>query len=105
SSVLKERPEIARRMVQASLRGWADALKDPDEAVRIVLKHDSSRTLDPAHQRAQMKEVARLVGLGNQKLGSHSREEVERVIAVLAKNKQVARPLAAGDVYSNVLLP
>jgi len=103
-ALLKERPDLARRMVRASLRGWADALKDPEEAVRIVLKRDRTGKLDPQHQRFQMKDVARLVAVGGRALGAHSRQDVDRVMAILEKNKLIARALPHADVYTNDLL-
>jgi NitT/TauT family transport system substrate-binding protein len=103
-ALLKERPDLARRMVRASLRGWADALKDPEGAVRIVLKHDRSGNLDPAHQRFQMAEVARLVRVGGRALGAHSAQDVDRVAGILANNGLIARAPRHEDIYTNDLL-
>jgi NitT/TauT family transport system substrate-binding protein len=104
-ALLKDRPELVRRMVKASLRGWRDAVDDPEAAVRIVMKHDRTGTLELEHQRAQMKEVARLVRVGNRVLGTHVAEEVDRVSAILAKNKLISRQLKADEVVTNAMLP
>jgi NitT/TauT family transport system substrate-binding protein len=35
---IKDRPDLVRKVVAASLKGWQDALKDPDAAVAAVKK-------------------------------------------------------------------
>jgi NitT/TauT family transport system substrate-binding protein len=104
-AVLEERPDLARRMVRATLRGWRDALNDPATAVRIVMQHDRSKKLDPEHQRDQMREVARLVQLRGRALGTHSAEDAGRTIGILAKGKLVSRRLADEEVFTNAFLP
>jgi NitT/TauT family transport system substrate-binding protein len=104
-ALVKDRPELARRMVRASLRGWRDALDDPDGAVRIVLRHDRTKKLEPVHQRDQMREVARLVQLRGRRLGEHSVDDAARTIEILAKGKLISRRLADDEVFTNVFLP
>jgi NitT/TauT family transport system substrate-binding protein len=104
-ALLKDRPELARGMVRASLRGWRDALDDPEAAVRIVLKHDRTKKLDAAHQRDQMREIARLAGLRGRKLGEHSAEDSARTVAILSKGRLISRALANDEVFTNALLP
>ena len=104
TALLKDRPDLVRRMVRASLRGWRDALEDPEAATRIVLKHDRTGKLDPDHQREQMKEVARLVRIGNRPLGTHVAEDVERVASILAKNKLISRRVPDGEIFTNAML-
>jgi len=103
-ALLKGRPDLARRMVRASLRGWADALRDQEGAVRIVMKHDRSGTLDLEHQRLQMADVARLVALNGRTLGEHRAQDVDRVAGILANFKLISHPPSHADVYTNDLL-
>jgi len=104
-SLLKDRPDLARRMVRATLRGWRDALSDPASAVRIVLQHDRTRKLEAQHQRDQMEEVSRLVQLRGRRLGEHSTDDAGRTIGILAKGGQISRRLADEEVFTNVFLP
>jgi NitT/TauT family transport system substrate-binding protein len=104
-ALVTDRPELARRMVRASLRGWRDALDDPDASVRIVLKHDRTKKLEAAHQRDQMREVSRLVSLRGRKLGEHSAEDSARTVAILAKGRLISRALANDEIFSNAFLP
>ena len=105
SVLLKENPDLVRRMVRATLRGWRDAIDNPEEAVSIVLKRDRTGKLEPDHQLAQMKEVSRLVRLGDRALGAHSTADVERVIGILARNKLLSRRLGFDEVVTNAFLP
>ena len=104
-AMVKDHRDLARRMVRATLQGWRDALNDPEEATRIVLKLDRTRKLDPDHQLAQMKDVSRLIRLGDHALGTHVKEDVERVVGLLAKNKMISRRLTDNEIYTNELLP
>jgi NitT/TauT family transport system substrate-binding protein len=104
-ALLKEKPELARRMVRASLRGWREALEDPEAAVRIVLKHDRTRKLEAEHQREQMREVSRLVRLRARKLGEHSAEDSARTLAILARGGLISRIPATDGIFTNALLP
>jgi NitT/TauT family transport system substrate-binding protein len=56
------RPDIVRRFLRASLRGWKDAATNQAEAVDAVLRRDP--TLDRGHQGVMMREVAKLLSWG-----------------------------------------
>src|SRR5580692_2155800 len=51
--MLAERPDVVRKFVAATLKGWADAIAAPDEAARSTLKYGSKLTYD--HEFAMMK--------------------------------------------------
>ncbi len=44
-STLDNNPDLCKRMVRASLRGWKWAMENQEEAVDIVIRHDKSGTL------------------------------------------------------------
>jgi NitT/TauT family transport system substrate-binding protein len=56
------RPDVVRRFLRASLRGWKEAAMNQAEAVDAVLRRDP--TLDRAHQGVMMREVAKLLSWG-----------------------------------------
>lgn len=56
--MIKEKPEVVQRMVNAFLTGWAEALKNEEEAVQIVLNIDSK--LDKVHETKMMEWVKKL---------------------------------------------
>ena len=49
------------RFVAASNRGWAWAVKNQNEAVKIVLANDATRTQTEKHQKRMMSEIAKLI--------------------------------------------
>ena len=51
--MLTERPDVVRKFVTATLKGWADATAAPDEAAQLTLKYGSKLTYD--HEFAMMK--------------------------------------------------
>jgi len=49
------------RFVRASMKGWAYALENPDEAAEIVVEADDTGAAELAHQRYMVGEVSKLV--------------------------------------------
>lgn len=60
--VIAENPDAVQGMVNATLRGWQDALADPEAAAKIVLKYNSE--LDEAQQVGQIKAMGNLICAG-----------------------------------------
>ena len=60
--VIEENPAAVQAMVNATLRGWKDALEDPEGAAKIVLKHNSE--LDESQQVGQIKAMGELICAG-----------------------------------------
>ena len=88
-------------MVRASLRGWAWAMKHPEKAVDIVLKHDKSKSLKKAHQLKQMTEIKKLINYGGHPLGYHCPTQVEFVVESLVQNHVISKPSNLEDIYTN----
>src|SRR6202011_5855815 len=51
--MLKEKPEIVRKFVTATLKGWTSAMAAPEEAAQITVKYGTKLTYD--HELAMMK--------------------------------------------------
>ena len=49
--LIKENPDLVRRFVEATLRGWAYAIDNKEEAIDIVI--EANLMLDPEHQKMQ----------------------------------------------------
>src|SRR5690606_11766228 len=49
------------RFVRASMKGWKDAVENPDEAAQIVVDSDPSGAAIFEHQQYMMSEVAKLI--------------------------------------------
>jgi NitT/TauT family transport system substrate-binding protein len=51
--MLKEKPDVVRKFVSATLKGWTSAIAAPEEAAQITVKYGSKLTFD--HELAMMK--------------------------------------------------
>jgi NitT/TauT family transport system substrate-binding protein len=58
----KERPEMVKAFLRASIKGWKDAFADPKGAIDTVMA--AAPTLDRAHQEYMLTEVKRLMTAG-----------------------------------------
>ncbi len=101
--LLEQDPDLCRRMVRASLRGWAYALAHPDEAVDIVMRYDQTGTLEREHQKVMMQEIARLVSVPERPLGYTAPEDVAQVVQTLRQFGVLSVPLDPALVYTNAI--
>jgi NitT/TauT family transport system substrate-binding protein len=74
------------RFVAESGRGWAYAVKNPDEAAGIVLKNDATGAQTEKHQKRMMGEIAKLVDI-QKPLGYLDPADYERTVSVLLSTK------------------
>jgi ABC-type nitrate/sulfonate/bicarbonate transport system substrate-binding protein len=67
--------------VRATLRGWAEALQDPEKSAALSLRYDPA--LDPVHERDRVKASAPLVHTGVDRIGWMRAEEWEQMLQTL----------------------
>ena len=81
-SKLKDAAFVGRmaRFVQASMKGWALARSNPDEATKVVLANDTTGAQTEKHQKRMMGEIAKLLDTGNGKLDP---KDYDRTVATL----------------------
>ena len=72
--------EKAARFVRASMKGWAYARENPDEAADIVLENDASGAQTEKHQRRMMREINKLTEGSDGKLDP---SDYERTVKTL----------------------
>jgi NitT/TauT family transport system substrate-binding protein len=75
------------RFVRASVKGWDYAIKNQDEAVKIVLANDATGAQKPAHQKRMMGEIAKLVADQPKGIGFLEPGDYERTVATLLGGK------------------
>ncbi len=83
---LKDPAFVARmgKFVAASMKGWEYALKNQDEAVKIVLAADASGASTAAVQKRQLENVAKLITTaGTPKMGLLEPAAFQRTVKVL----------------------
>jgi NitT/TauT family transport system substrate-binding protein len=83
---LKDKAFVAKmaKFLKASFKGWNDAVKNPEEAAKIVVANDTSGSASLAVQKRQMENVAKLISNANTpKIGYLDPAAYERTIKVL----------------------
>ncbi len=83
---IKEHPEVVQAVVDATLRGWQDAIADPKAAAEIVVKHNSELKVD--EQVEQIKAMGDLFCAGPTLHGEFGKSEL--------KNYEVAQKILIG---------
>jgi NitT/TauT family transport system substrate-binding protein len=99
--LVEDDPDLAARMVRASLRGWQYAVEHPEEAADIVLKYDASGVQTRQHQISMMTEIAKLVSRPLRPLGYTDRDDVRRTIDTLLSYGILGGPVQPEDVFTN----
>ena len=85
-SKLKDPAFVARmgKFLKATFKGWNDAVKNPEEAAKIVVANDMSGSATVAVQKRQMENVAKLITAANTpKMGYLEPAAYERTVKVL----------------------
>lgn len=104
---LKANPEVVKKFVRASLRGWKYTLDNPDEAVKIQLQY--VKALDPQIVREEI-DILRRVALSDDVkkhgYGYVSTERMKNTVDFINKNIEVAgEKLSADKIYVPGYLP
>ncbi|HYR26152.1 MAG TPA: ABC transporter substrate-binding protein [Aquabacterium sp.] len=83
---LRDKAFVAKmaKFLKASFKGWNDAVKNPEEAAKIVVANDTSGSASLAVQKRQMENVAKLISNAHTpKIGYLDPAAYERTIKVL----------------------
>ena len=104
---LKKNPDVVKKFVRASLRGWKYTFENPDEAVRIQLEY--VKALDPAIVREEI-DILRRVALSDDVskngYGYASTEKMKKTVDFINKNIDVAGDrLTAEQIFVPGFLP
>ena len=85
-SSLKDKAFVAKmaKFLKATFKGWNEAVKNPEEAAKIMVAADSSGSATVAVQKRQMENVAKLITNANTaKIGYLDPAAFERTVKVL----------------------
>ncbi len=95
--MLKEKPEIVRAFVTATMKGWAEAVANPEEAAKITVKYGSKLTYE--HELAMMKASIPLLKPDDKPLGSMDEAGWKRVESLLISGKFLKGPVALNKAF------
>lgn len=92
TAVLRDNPDLVDSVVAAVVRGWAEAIANPEAAVAAVLQADPS--LEAAGQRKQLQLILQLIDPARP-LGRPEAGAIERAAMV---HRRLGRSASAADV-------
>ena len=107
-SSLKDKAFVAKmgKFLKATFKGWNEAVKNPEEAAKIVVAQDSSGSATVAVQKRQMENVAKLITkAGTAKIGYLEPAAYERTVKVLLAggSSPVIKKDPGASAYSHVV--
>lgn len=103
---LKERPDLVRRFLRATYQGFDFALKQPDEAVRIFVKHNP--TWDFMQAKLQWDSLMESLDTPARRqhgLGYMAEDKMRRTLEIVTKAFKIQNPPALSEIYTNEFLP
>jgi len=104
---LQQNPEVVRGFVRAALRGWKDAMSNPEEAASIQVQF--VKALDPSLIVEELRIVRRLAVVPETEkngFGAMNREKMQRSVDFMNNNVDIAgRKLTVDDIYREGYLP
>lgn len=104
---LQKNPEVVRGFVRAALRGWKDALANPEEAAKIQVQF--VKALNPEIIVEELRIVRRLAAVPDTEkngYGAMSRAKMQRTVDFINNNVDVAgRKLTVDDILRDGYLP
>lgn len=104
---LANHKETAAKFVRASLKGWKDAVADPEAATDIVMKSVENGSTTREHQLTMMQEVAKLVepeGFDPSKLGFIDEAAFKRTADIALKFGVIKKPADLTAAYTNEIV-
>lgn len=103
---IKERPDLVRKIVAASVRGFEDALKDPEAAVAALMKLAPLADREVVRRQLAV-DLSLLFSPANRdrRLGYGPPEDWEATLELLKKYRGVETALPATAFYTNEFLP
>jgi ABC-type nitrate/sulfonate/bicarbonate transport system substrate-binding protein len=100
--IIKKNPDLVRRFVNATLRGWEYAYSNPDEAVNYTLTY--SDQLKREHETAMMYASLELLKPDDKPIGTIDRAVLEEMQELLVNNKILNAPLNLSMLYTDQFL-
>jgi NitT/TauT family transport system substrate-binding protein len=104
---LKQNPQVVRGFIRAALRGWKDAMSNPEEAAKIQVQY--VKALDQKLIVDELRIVRRLAVVPDTEkngYGAMNRDKMRRSVEFMNNNVDITgRKLTVEDIYREGYLP
>jgi len=107
SEWLADNKEVAAKFVRASIKGWQDAIKNPEEAVDIIMAQVEEGSTTKEHQLVMMEEVAKLVvpeGFDAANIGVIDAEMFQQTADIAYEFGVIKNPADITKSYTNEIM-
>ncbi|KWX76288.1 ABC transporter substrate-binding protein [Paenibacillus jilunlii] len=104
---LEANKETAAKFVRASLKGWKDAIADPEAAVDSVMKLAEEGSTTREHQLTMMTEVAKLIqpeGFDASKMGYTDAAAFQQTADIALKFGVIKKASKVDEAYTNEIV-
>jgi len=101
--MLKEKPEVTKKFVAATIKGWTYAVAHPDEAARITLKYGPKLTYE--HELAMMQASIPLLTPDKAPIGSMQPAQWAALEQLLIDGGFLKKPIDLTQAYTTGYLP
>ena len=104
---IKQRPDMLRRFLNATMKAWRWSLENPDKALKIFSKNVPEvrasdgivRFVDDVRQLLDINMIKKT------KLGWTDKARMEKTVGYINKYFKVTKPITAEEMYTNAFLP
>ena len=96
--MVKEKPEVVKKFVAATLKGWAYAVAHPEEAAKITVQYGTKLTY--THELAMMKESIQLLQPDKQPIGSMNASVWSTMQESLLQGGFMKKPIELDKAYT-----
>lgn len=101
--MIKNKPEIVRKVVRATLKGWEQAIKNPDQAVAYTLQY--SDKLNRKHETKMMNTSIPFIKPDSRPLGYMDKAGWQSLQTLLLKQKFMKKPVNIDKAFTAHFLP
>jgi NitT/TauT family transport system substrate-binding protein len=99
---IKTRPEMVRKLVQATVRGWDEAIKEPEQAVSYTLA--ASEHLNKEHETKMLAAALPLLSPDKKPIGQMDAAVWESMQKLLLKQGFMKTPVDVSKAFTNEFL-
>lgn len=99
SDMISENPDIIKKYLDATFRGWQYAIENEGEAVSIVI--ENMENADQNHQTYMLSQSIPLINSGNMKLGVMRSADWNDAVSLLKKQGIITNDVSVDSLYDN----